>query len=371
MAEQDLDRNEPATPYKLEKARERGQVAKSPEVVSAVVFTAAMAFLSWRGWADWSAQFRFDQALFARAAQVDATPAALWSIVAHSIRAMLTLAAPWLLTLVVAAVAGNLMQTGPILSIEPIKADWNRINPATGLKNLFSTRTLFNGARAVVKLVLLAWVVVAALESLVPDFYVLASLPPAGIVRHLLADLASLGLKLALALCLIAAVDAMYTRREFAKKMRMSRRELKDEHKHREGDPGIRARLRELRREMLKRSRSLQKTRDADVLITNPTHVAVALRYVHGEMESPQLVAKGAGVLAAAMREIAARHRIPVVRNPPLARRLFHELPLDRHVPPELYAQVARIIVWVLAMRDARAASAPGARPATEGAWTS
>jgi flagellar biosynthetic protein FlhB len=140
--------------------------------------------------------------------------------------------------------------------------------------------------------------------------------------------------------------------------MRMSRRDVKDEHKNREGDPRIRYRLRELRREALRRSVAARKTSTADVLLTNPTHVAVALRYVHGEMSSPQLVAKGAGVLAAGMRKIAARHRIPVVQNPPLARQLFRELEVDQHVPPELYSQVARILVWVFAMRDAQRAGA-------------
>ena len=151
--------------------------------------------------------------------------------------------------------------------------------------------------------------------------------------------------------------------------MRISHRELKDELKHREGDPRIRARLRELRRELLKRSMALRNTRNADVVITNPTHVAVALRYVHGEMASPQLLAKGAGAVATAIRRIAARHGIPVVQNPSLARKLFHELAVDQAVPPALYAPVARILVWVFAMRDARErrASPPRGDAATWG----
>jgi flagellar biosynthetic protein FlhB len=141
----------------------------------------------------------------------------------------------------------------------------------------------------------------------------------------------------------------------------MSRKEVRDEHKEREGDPRIRARLRELRREALRRSMAARRTASADVLLTNPTHYAVALRYVHGEMQSPQLVAKGAGSLAASMREIAARHRVPVVQNPPLARELYRSLEVDHHVPPALYAQVARILVWVFAMREAREGQTSGA----------
>jgi flagellar biosynthetic protein FlhB len=232
--------------------------------------------------------------------------------------------------------------------------DFDRINPVNGFKKVFSMRTLFDTARACVKLLLLVVVACFALKALLPQFYGLAGKSAAGNARALLDDIANLGMKMALILCAIALIDLLYSRYEFAKKMRMSVRDIKDEVKHREGDPRIRAKVRELRREALKRSMALGRTRSADVLLTNPTHFAVALRYVHGEMDSPQLIAKGAGDLAASMRKIAARHGIPVVQNPTLARKLFHDLAIDQHVPPALFADVARIIVWVFAMREAR-----------------
>ncbi len=354
MAEQDLDRNEAATPYKLQKARERGQTAKSTDVVAAVVFTVAVVYLTWQGFSAVSTQFRFDQALLIHAGRMDASGAGLWPMVERAARTVFTLCAPFFAAMMLAAVIGNVMQTGPILSFDPVKIDFDRVNPVNGLKKLFSMRVLFDAARALVKLGLLTLVAILGLKALTSQFYALASLSAIGYLRVLLDDLASIGLKMALVLGLIALVDLMYTRREFARKMRMSQRELKDEAKHREGDPRIRSRLRELRREMLKRSQALRQTRNADVVITNPTHLAVALKYEHGRMASPQLLAKGAGHMAAAMREIAARHRIPVVQNPALARRIYKELPVDHPVPPELYAQVARIIVWVFAMREQR-----------------
>jgi flagellar biosynthetic protein FlhB len=122
--------------------------------------------------------------------------------------------------------------------------------------------------------------------------------------------------------------------------------------------------MRELRQEMRKRSKALHQTKNADVVLTNPTHVAVALRYVHGQMVSPQVIAKGTGHLAAAMREIAAKHHIPVVRSPLLARKLFKELDVEHHVPPQMFAEVARIIVWVFAMRN-RQSSPPQPKAAT------
>jgi flagellar biosynthetic protein FlhB len=352
MAEQDLDRNEAATPHKLKEAHSKGTVVKSADVVSAIVFATAIVYLNWRGWSTLQDQFRFDQALLSQAGQLDlrAWPQLLEILV----KSTLQLLAPFFGAIMLAAIIGNMMQTGPVLSIDPITPDLNRINPMNGLKKLFSMRTLFDGARACIKLVLLMVVVYHALKSLTPQLFTLSGVAPLGYVQLLLADLSSMGLKIALMLGLIALVDLMYTRREFAKKMRMSRREMRDESKNREGDPRIRARLRELRREMLKRSLSLRQTRNADVVITNPTHLAIALRYEHGKMESPLMLAKGAGMLAAAMREIAARHHIPIVQNRTLARKLFHDMDVNQHVPRTLYADVARIMIWVFAMRQTR-----------------
>ncbi|HVZ46133.1 MAG TPA: EscU/YscU/HrcU family type III secretion system export apparatus switch protein [Ramlibacter sp.] len=360
MAEQqeDLDRNEEATPHKLRQARERGQVARSADIVSASVFTVAVALLYWKGWDALQAQFRYDHALLAQAGRIDASAGTFEALLAQLLRDTGAALAPLFAALALAAIVANFAQTGSVLSLEPVKADLARLHPVNGLKKLFSPRTLFDGARAVVKLVLLSLVVYLAIKALVPQFPRLAGMPPALLARTIVGDAASAGLKIALALLVIACFDFAWSRREFARRMRMSRRELKDEHKQREGDPRIRARLRELRREALRRSMALRRTAQADVLLTNPTHVAVALRYDESAMSAPQVVAKGAGALAAVMRQLAARHRIPVVQSPPLARELFHELEVDQYVPPALYADVARILVWVFAMRNRRAGSA-------------
>jgi flagellar biosynthesis protein FlhB len=352
MAEQDLDRNESATPFKLDKARERGQAAKSTEIISVIVFTIATVFLTWQGEGLVRSLFYFDHALLLHASRIDDVSTELWPLVEHAVRSSLQLLAPFFIALMLAGIIGNLVQTGPILSLEPLKIDWQRINPTTGFKRVFSMRTLFDAARTLIKLCFLGSAAYFSLKELLPQFYALSSLSALGFIKTSLHDLSRLGLQMALVLGLIALLDLIYTKYEFAKKMRMSRRELKDESKHREGDPRIRARMRELRQQMLKKSLSLRNTRNADVLITNPTHIAVALRYVQSEMTSPQLIAKGSGKLAEAMRKIAAQHRIPVVQNPPLARQLFRDLSVEQHVPMQMYSEVARIIVWVFAMRN-------------------
>jgi flagellar biosynthetic protein FlhB len=366
---QDLDRNEPATPHKLQEARKRGQVAKSADVVSAVVFTAAVTYLYWHGWGSLYEVFRFGQSIFTFAARSNIDVAVAMQIVAYVVKGALAILAPFFATIVLAGILANLMQTGPVFSTYPLKPDLNRINPAKGLKKLFSLRTLFELLRSVLKLALLGFVSYLALKSLIPQFFNLAGLSPFGYVHTLLDNTASLGLKMALMLGFIALLDLLYMRRQFAKQMSMSKRELKEEVKQREGHPRIRSRLRSLRQEMRKRSAAVAKTKNADVLITNPTHMAVALSYKHGEMESPQVVAKGAGMLASAMRTIAARHNIPVVQNRSLARRLFHQVDFGQHVPVSLYADVARIIVWVFAMRRSQQEMRRTMR-ATEAQWS-
>jgi flagellar biosynthetic protein FlhB len=359
----DADKNHAATPHKLEKAKERGQVPKSRDVVSATVFTVAMAYLAWRGWPVWREQLAFDQALLQQAAHVDPTAQNLWLLVERTVRSTLWLGVPFFAALLLAAVVANVAQTGAVFAVAQMKFDFTRLNPATNFKNVFSAQLLFNALRTVLKLLLLsvtAWFVLQGVTAQMPR---VGSLSPLGLLRALLDSFASLGLKLAVVLWCIALLDLVFARRRFAKKMRMSSKEFKDEIKQREGDPRVRSRLRELRREMRKRSQSVRNTRKADVLITNPTHVAIALRYEHGKMAAPELVAKGSGVLAAAMRAIAARHAIPVVQSPSLARKLFRELEVQRPLPPEHFAEVARIIVWVLAMKQPPArAMAGGAR---------
>lgn len=355
----DTDRNEPATAFRLDKARREGQVARSPEVASCLVFVAALAFLAWHGMAAWHTLIGIARIAFVQLAGRD--PAGLWPLVAHLAEATSAILLPFFAVLLVAAMLGSLCQTGFIFSLAPLKLDLGRLNPANGLRRLLSSRTAVDTLRTTLKLLLLATGAAFALRELFPSFAHLAALDPQAFVRAALDEVLQLGWRMAAVLAVLAAADVLYTRREFARRQRMSRREVKDEYRHREGDPRIRSRLRELRRELLKRSRALKNTSSADVVLTNPTHFAVALRYVHGEMDAPRVVAKGAGQLAAAMREIAARHRIVVVQNPQLTRRLFRATAIDDLLPAEFHAEVARIIVWVLAARQARQATHTGA----------
>ncbi|HYF20771.1 MAG TPA: EscU/YscU/HrcU family type III secretion system export apparatus switch protein [Ramlibacter sp.] len=359
MNEPDSDRSEAATPHKLKRAHEEGQAARSADLVGAIVFGAAALYGTWQGWDAALATAQLFRSALGLAGQAVAVGDALpWPLIQALAGGALQVLAPLLLLLLVAAVLGSVVQTGFVWSLTPLKPDLRRLDPVQGLRRLLSLRTLWDALRACLKLVVLVGAAVLALQALLPHFASVANRPPAALLRQFVQDAGSLALRMAAVLVLLALLDLAWNRREFGRRMRMSRREVKEEHRNREGDPRIRSRLRELRAQLLRRTQSLRNTGDADVVLANPTHYAVALRYVHGEMDAPRVVAKGAGQLAAAMRALARRRQIPVVENPPLARLLFRSTDIDQSIPSSTHADVARIIVWVFAMRERRAGRA-------------
>jgi flagellar biosynthesis protein FlhB len=354
MAEQDLDRNHPATAYKLDQARRKGSVARSPDISSvamlAVVVVAChvMAQPLMQSWAQLSARW-WNPAV---PMSLDAAHAA--SLLSSLAVAATELIAPLLLAVAIAAVLSHLLQSGVVLSAEPLKPDFNRLNPAQGFKRLFSLKTVYLAGKSLVKLGLLAGVFWWAFEALLGSFMALSWLPAKAHALRLPSLVGGLLTKLWLVLLVLALIDLMYTRWEFARQMRMSARELKDEFKHREGDPRVRRRLRELRLERLKQTRAMGQVKSADVVVTNPTRITVALRYDRDREAAPVVLAKGAGSLAAQMRELAWRHNVPIVQNPPLARALYRHTAIGGLVPQEWYPMAAKILVWVYAAREAR-----------------
>ncbi|HEY0588459.1 MAG TPA: EscU/YscU/HrcU family type III secretion system export apparatus switch protein [Pseudoduganella sp.] len=354
MAEQDSDLSEQATPYKLEQARKKGSVARSSDVTAAAMMAALVLVFHANGTEALRQALRQQQQVLAHAHLLDWRADAMAAWLGQLLVGMLAILGPLFLALVVVAVLANLMQTGPVFSLHPLSPDINRLNPAHGFKRVMSKRTLFEAGKSVVKLAVLCAVAYYIVRDMIPGLASLPALEAKGYMRTLLGLCGTLLAKMLGALIVIALLDFGFTRWEFGQRMRMSKRDVKDEHKHREGDPRIRARLRDLRKEMLKRSQSAAKVATADVLITNPTHLAVALSYQHGVSGAPQVVAKGAGELARRMRELAGRHGIPVVQNRPLARALFREVDHEGYVPEKWYPQVARIMVWVYTMREAK-----------------
>jgi flagellar biosynthetic protein FlhB len=238
---------------------------------------------------------------------------------------------------------GNFVQTGPVFSAEPIKPKFERINPVAGFKRLYNKRMFFEAFKNVLKLVFFVVLMWFFFQALWPHLHEFATPDVNGQTARFAEWAIDLLFRLVLALTLIGLLDLLYARWSYGRQMRMSRRELKEEVKRREGDPLIRAKLRELQRERLKQVQSVGRVPDADVLITNPTHLAVALKYVRDEMSAPQVLAKGSETWADEMRRSATRHGIPIVHKPRLARALYRRAQVGSAIPPETFVDVARI----------------------------
>jgi len=230
-----------------------------------------------------------------------------------------------------------------------------------GLKRVFSIRSLHELLRSAAKMTVVGLAMTVWLRHHLNDLLSLPTRMPRSMQQHGIGLLGSVLTMLAGIVLLFAVADFLFNRWEYMRQMRMSRREIKDEHKEREGDPRIRARLRDLRAQWLKRMRQLSKVRSADVLLTNPTHYAVALEYRLGEMPAPMITARGAGEMALRMREEARRRGVPIVEHPPLTRALFAVRESQLFVPEEHFNQVARVLRWVY---GARGAGAGGRQPA-------
>lgn len=260
--------------------------------------------------------------------------------------------APIFALLLLAGIAASLLQVGPMFSAHPIKPDFSKISPMAGLGRIFSTQSLMEFLKGLAKLAIVGAVLWHLMR---PEFdhlenffdYDMAALLI--VLNHLSIKL--LGTVLAV-MAMIAGADWFYQKFAHLRRLRMTKQELRDEQKDSDGSPLVKGRLRQIRMERARR-RMMQEVPKADVVITNPTHFAVALKYDQTEMAAPRVVAKGADLVAKRIRELAEEHKVPIVSNPPLARALFASVELDQEIPPKHYKAVAEVIGYVLKLRRA------------------
>lgn len=354
MAESDQDKTEQPTPYRLQEARKRGQVPRSADLGGTLVmlaFSVAFAVAAGSVASAFAAALR-RCLLLAGNAPVPGRGLAHWVAVAFAPAGQAL--APVALAVVVVAVAGNVLQTGGVMSGFPLKPDFSRLNPAQAAKRIFGLRTLWELAKLAVKLLLFAAVAWHACGRIGLFVASMATANPAELPWLMRQVFVQVATWLLLILLLLAAVDVLFVRREYLRKLRMSRRDIKDEVKRREGDPAVRGKRRRLAAELLKRSRSLRRVSEADVVMTNPTHVAVALRYRPKSMRAPVVLAKGTDRIAARMRTLAARSGVPMLRSPELARALFKECGIDEPVPPHMFGQLAPVYRWLMSREGHR-----------------
>ena len=352
------DRTEAPTPKRLREARKQGQVPRSRELTTALVMLAACALLLMGGRAMVESAalslrdaLRFDAETLAQPA---ALPARLMLVLGEGLLHVL----PLLLITVLAALLAPLLIGGWNMSWSAAAPQLSRLNPFSGLGRMFSAHSAAELGKSLAKFGLLALIAILFARTHLDELRGLAQEP----LHAALAHGGSLCLAALTWMCgglfLIAAVDAPLQLWNYRQNLRMTKQQVRDEMKESEGRPEVKARVRRLQLEMA-RKHMMEAVPKADVIITNPTHYAVALRYNAGKMRAPRVVAKGADVLALAIRELAARHHIPRVEAPPLARALYRSAELEMEIPVHLYKAVAQVLSYVYQLRTAR----PGAMP--------
>lgn len=343
MQEQEQNRTEQASPFKLQEAKRRGQVAKSLDFNTFVVVCGLLVALAVWGRAHWAQLCELCMQIFGLSAQLQIDSHSFSTIANRIALSGFALVLPFAAVGIAFAVLANLVQTGPILSAEPIRPKFERLNPIAGFKRVYNKRMMFEAFKSVVKLLFFGLVAYAFFAALWPTMPMLATLGATEQARWLGDSGIALLFRLGLALVVVGLLDLAFARWQFSRQMMMSRREMKEEVKRREGDPQIRAKIRQLQRENLKQARSVGRVREADVLITNPEHFAIALRYDRASMSAPVVIAKGTDAWAVRMRAYAGRCAVPVYERKRLARLLFRRAQIDQPIPSEVFVDVARI----------------------------
>jgi|SRR5690554_3731108 len=351
MAEDsDLEKTEPASPRRLEKAREEGQVVRSRELNTFLVLSAGVGTL-WilGGYMYHNLSRIIHHSMWFEPNVGRDTTVMLLSAANLAYRALLTLL-PLFGVLVVVAILASVLLGGLVLSGKALQPKFERMNPIKGIGRMFSAQTLVELFKTLLKACVIGTVAAIVISSYRDEMLALTHATPSEALTYGMSLVALCCGLIVAALILIVIIDAPWQMYSHHKKLRMSRQDLKQEHKESEGDPHVKGRIRQQQRAMSRR-RMMTEVPNADVVVTNPTHYAVALRYQEGRGGAPVVIAKGAGLIAAQIRQIASEHKVPLLSAPPLARALYHNVELDREIPAELYSAVAEVLAWVFRLR--------------------
>ena len=347
------DKTEPATPKKREEARKKGQTAKSRELSSVAVLITGTIFMFFTakgmtlklGETIRRSFFNIPQALEGN--QV------LFPMLNQAVVQFLWMILPIMLALCIAAILSNLLQSGFIFSVEPLTPKVSKIDPIKGAGKLFSKRSFAELSKSIFKIIIVGWAAFSTFKDNISHIMPLMYQDNIQIISLLGQISMSVFMRCCCVILVLAILDYMYQRWEFEQNLKMTKQEIKDEFKQTEGDPLVKSRIRSIQREMARR-RMMEEVPKSDVIITNPTHLAVAIRYRAEEnMAAPKVVAKGANRIAFRIRELAEKHGIPLIENKILAQNLY-KLDLGEEIPPHFYQAVAEILAYVYGLKKKR-----------------
>ena len=358
MAEEadNASKTEDPSAKRLEDARRKGDVAKSQDLASFMALAGAVGAVAISG--KWMAGYMVEalRPFIEHPADFDMSAAGGVAVLRMAVSA----ATPAVIVLIAAAlagVAGNFVQQGFLWSPDKLTPKFDKLNPMEGFKKLFGLDSFVQFLKQIAKLIaisVIAWMVMKPHADSVPQ---MAYLDPMAILPESMEIIRKLAIAVLIAMGALGLVDWLWARHRFTEKMRMSREELKQEHKDSDGDPHIKAKLRQMRVER-SRKRMIQAVPTASVVVMNPTHFAVALRYEPGETPAPICVAKGMDAIALKIREVAEANNIPVIEDPPLARALYAAVEVDETIPREHYTAVAKVIGFIMGRRASSRATA-------------
>ena len=344
------EKTEEATPKKKREARQKGQVAKSAEFTGMAVMLAAIAVMVSMGLLIAERLAGFMLQCIEVATRPELSRSAVGPFLYEAMLSLAWMMGPLVGVTFIFAAFITYVQVGPILSIKPLIPDFNRLNIAEGLKRLFAPEKLFELAKNVTKLSLMSAVGFLVLRQLMPAM----SLTPRGNLLDATMALAKASLQLSIflvaGLVIFGVIDLIWQRYQHDKKLRMSKDDIKREFKESEGDPMLKGKRKQFHRELIEGA-GLKQVKDADAVVVNPSHVAVALRYRESEMRAPTIMACGKGVTARKIKKLARRHGIPLVRDVELARGLV-EVGLNSQIPEEFFEPVAQVLRYVYSLED-------------------
>ncbi len=346
------EKTEEATSKKLDDARKEGQVSKSKEVTNAVtligLFLTLKIALSFVGESFLAVFSGFYNRINETQGLVDGQVrlGTIHSMLKTMMLRTLILMLPFLLVGAILSFLSDYVQIPWKVTTKPLQPKFNKLNPINGVKRIFSAQSLMELLKSILKIGLIIYIAYRTLKDQANIIYLLFNMPLWSAIA-VSGDIAiNLGLRISFVYILIAAIDFAYQKRKFKEDMKMTKQEVKDEYKEAEGDPQIKGQQKQRMREASRR-RMMQDIPKADVVITNPTHFAVAVRYDTDEAPSPVVTAKGQDYLAQRIKEIARENRVEIVENKPLARMLYHNVEVGEQIPPELYEAVAQVLAYV------------------------
>ncbi|SFN33623.1 flagellar biosynthetic protein FlhB [Nitrosospira briensis] len=363
----DLEKTEPASPRRLEKSRDEGQVPRSPELSTFVVLIAAGAGL-WLMGGHLSRQLLNLMKDGMKVSRETGFDSGLLTerLFDQSLQALLTFA-PFLILMFLVALAAPMLLSGWLFTWKSLTPDLKRLNPLKGIGRMFSWNSLVELAKALLKATLIGSMSVWTIWHHKDAVLSLIAAPLTASAGHIGELIVMSFLAIAGTMVLIAGVDVPFRLWDHFRKLKMTKEEVRQENKETEGDPHVKARIRSQQRAMA-RKRMMAEIPKADVIVTNPTHYSIALRYEDGKMRAPRVVAKGAHLLALKIREVGQQHQVPLLEAPPLARALYHHAELGDEIPQPLYNAVAEVLAYVYQLRRYREYGEPGGRipPAPE-----